>query len=110
MTPSELRELNRALAESGGHRYLAPAERGGVQEKWRSADSLTQVLWPVALDAWDLLTEPELGQVGQCPPEAGGCGWLFLDVSRAGNRRWCDMRTCGNRAKVRAHYVRTATT
>ena len=65
-------------------------------------------LWPVAIDAWDLLTEPELAQVRQCPVDAGGCGWLFLDTSRAGNRRWCDMRTCGNRAKVRAHYSRTA--
>jgi predicted RNA-binding Zn ribbon-like protein len=99
---------NEALADSAGHRFLVPAARGGVQEAWRTGDSLTLVLWPVAIDAWDLLTEPELGQVRQCPVDAGGCGWLFLDTSRAGNRRWCDMRTCGNRAKVRAHYVRAA--
>jgi predicted RNA-binding Zn ribbon-like protein len=105
--PRDLVELNGALADSAGHRFLAPAERGGVQEAWRTADSLTQVLWPVAIDAWDLLTEPELAQVRQCPTAAGGCGWLFLDVSRARNRRWCDMRTCGNRAKVRAHYSRS---
>jgi hypothetical protein len=97
-----------ALGESIGHRVLAPAERGGVREEWRPSDALSQVLWPVAIDAWDLLTEPELALVRQCPPDAGGCGWLFLDESRAGNRRWCDMRTCGNRAKVRAHYSRTA--
>lgn len=104
----DLVELNEALADSAGHRFLVPAARGGVQEAWRTGDSLTLVLWPVAIDAWDLLTEPELGQVRQCPVDAGGCGWLFLDTSRAGNRRWCDMRTCGNRAKVRAHYVRAA--
>lgn len=106
--PSDLAKLNHALGESIGHRVLAAAERGGVREEWRSSDSLAQVLWPVAIDAWDLLTEPELTLVRQCPLDAGGCGWLFLDASRAGNRRWCDMRTCGNRAKARAHYSRTA--
>ncbi|MCZ3389594.1 MAG: CGNR zinc finger domain-containing protein [Actinomycetia bacterium] len=106
--PSDVAKLNDALGESIGHRVLAAAQRGGVREEWRTADALTQVLWPVAIDTWDLLTEPELGLVRQCPPDAGGCGWLFLDTSRAGNRRWCDMRTCGNRAKVRAHYSRTA--
>jgi predicted RNA-binding Zn ribbon-like protein len=30
-----------------------------------------------------------------------GCRWVFEDTSRAGHRRWCDMATCGNRAKVR---------
>ena len=102
----DLARVNAALGESIGHRVLAPAERGGVREEWRTSDSLEQVLWPVAIDAWDLLTEPELTHVRRCPGESGGCGWLFLDESRSGNRRWCDMRTCGNRAKVRAHYSR----
>ncbi len=106
--PPDLVRLNDALGESIGHRVLAASERGGVREEWRTSDSLSQVLWPVAIDAWDLLTEPELTLVRQCPLDSGGCGWLFLDTSRAGNRRWCDMRTCGNRAKVRAHYSRTA--
>ena len=31
------------------------------------------------------------------------CGWLFLDTSRGGRRRWCSMRVCGNREKVSRH-------
>ena len=34
------------------------------------------------------------------------CVLLFLDVSKSGRRRWCDMATCGNRAKSAAHYAR----
>jgi predicted RNA-binding Zn ribbon-like protein len=34
------------------------------------------------------------------------CGWLFIDRSRAGRRRWCDMAKCGNAAKSRRHYAR----
>ncbi|MEV4016155.1 CGNR zinc finger domain-containing protein [Nonomuraea angiospora] len=31
------------------------------------------------------------------------CGWLFLDSSRGGRRRWCSMNICGNREKARRH-------
>jgi predicted RNA-binding Zn ribbon-like protein len=34
------------------------------------------------------------------------CAWLFLDTSKAGRRRWCDMADCGNAAKSRRHYAR----
>ena len=38
------------------------------------------------------------------------CVLLFLDISKSGRRRWCDMATCGNRAKAAAHYHRHHTT
>jgi len=38
------------------------------------------------------------------------CRWLFYDESRAGRRRWCDMATCGNRAKARRHRARQSET
>ena len=31
------------------------------------------------------------------------CRWVFHDTSRSGRRKWCDMSTCGNRAKVARH-------
>ena len=34
------------------------------------------------------------------------CAWLFLDTSKNHTRRWCDMKTCGNRVKVSRHYER----
>jgi predicted RNA-binding Zn ribbon-like protein len=39
---------------------------------------------------------------------AADCGYFYLDTSRSGNRRWCSMQRCGNRAKVRAHRERSA--
>jgi predicted RNA-binding Zn ribbon-like protein len=38
------------------------------------------------------------------------CRWLFYDESRSGRRRWCDMATCGNRAKARRFRARTKDT
>jgi len=61
--------------------------------------SLESVLWVVARSAADLLTSPELTKLKQCPGDE--CGWLFLDNSQNRRRQWCDMKICGNRAKVK---------
>ncbi len=49
---------------------------------------------------------------GDAPKRIRGCAhesctlW-FLDVSKAGRRRWCSMDQCGNRAKASRHYERS---
>jgi predicted RNA-binding Zn ribbon-like protein len=35
------------------------------------------------------------------------CSWVFIDSSKAGRRRWCDMAVCGNVAKAERFYART---
>jgi predicted RNA-binding Zn ribbon-like protein len=35
------------------------------------------------------------------------CRWVFFDTSRTGRRRWCDMSTCGNRAKAARHRAKS---
>jgi predicted RNA-binding Zn ribbon-like protein len=35
------------------------------------------------------------------------CSWVFIDTSKAGRRRWCDMAVCGNAAKARRFYARS---
>ncbi|RZT17007.1 putative RNA-binding Zn ribbon-like protein [Kribbella sp. VKM Ac-2569] len=51
--------------------------------------------------AVELVRGVELRQLRACPVDDGGCGWLFLDRSRNGSRRWCAMEDCGTRAKIR---------
>jgi len=60
---------------------------------------LERVLQETTRSAANLLTSEALTRVRQCSGEA--CSWLFVDTSRNGLRRWCDMKACGNRAKVR---------
>src|SRR5829696_5210301 len=69
-----------------------------------SAARLDSPLWPVAQSAAELLTSPKLGRVKLCAGK--GCGWVFVDESRNGSRRWCDSRDCGNRERVRRHLAR----
>jgi predicted RNA-binding Zn ribbon-like protein len=63
---------------------------------------LTRVLWTPILSAAELLTSEEVSKVKQCP----NCGWLFLDTSRNGLRRWCSMDFCGSKMKSRRQYQR----
>jgi predicted RNA-binding Zn ribbon-like protein len=69
-------------------------------------DALDQMLWPLVRSAIELLTAPELRRVKVCPG-LGDCGWLFLDTSKSGQRRWCSMESCGSRSKMRSYYVRS---
>jgi len=55
----------------------------------------------IAEAALDVLQTADLTRLRRCPISEGGCGWLFLDQSRNGSRRWCRMADCGNAAKAR---------
>jgi predicted RNA-binding Zn ribbon-like protein len=51
--------------------------------------------------ALDLLHSADFARLHRCPTDEGGCGWLFLDRSRNGSRRWCSMSDCGTAVKAR---------
>jgi predicted RNA-binding Zn ribbon-like protein len=55
----------------------------------------------IAEAALDALLTADLTRVRRCPVAEGGCGWLFVDQSRNGSRRWCRMADCGSAAKAR---------
>jgi predicted RNA-binding Zn ribbon-like protein len=98
----DLAILNAELEGSLG-RLRVGKEKGEKGFKWQWGDTalrLENPLGPIARSAAELLThEHAVEQVGQC--HGDNCGWLFVDLSKNHSRRWCDMRDCGNRAKVR---------
>jgi predicted RNA-binding Zn ribbon-like protein len=65
-----------------------------------SRDLEAAILGPITLSALSLLMEKDLSRTKRC--EGKECGWLFFDATKNKSRRWCEMRVCGNRAKVRA--------
>ncbi len=94
--------FNAALAEAPARRRLSGSgDAYGVEP---ATGSLAALLAPVLWSAADLLAGRRRASLRQCAnPE---CGWLFLDDSKSGNRRWCMMSACGNRAKARRHYLK----
>ena len=53
----------------------------------------------------DAIAEGTWQRLKACP--ASDCQWAFYDASRNRSAVWCDMRVCGNRAKVRGFRERT---
>jgi predicted RNA-binding Zn ribbon-like protein len=98
--------LGRALermrvAPSGKRRRGARSLELGWQELGERLDS---VIWPVVWSAASLIVSDEAARIRVC----GGpdCGWMYVDRSRNRLRRWCQMETCGTRAKSRRRYAR----
>ncbi|MFI7546480.1 CGNR zinc finger domain-containing protein [Actinoplanes sp. NPDC049599] len=73
----------------------------GLARSWRRPVLAGQLTALIARDAVATLTPPTSTRVRMCA--ADNCALIYLDTSRPGNRRWCSMDRCGNRAKVRAH-------
>jgi predicted RNA-binding Zn ribbon-like protein len=73
---------------------------------WDAADALDAPLWAVARDAGELLTKGPLERLTECASDT--CGWYFLDTTKNHSRRWCDMKGCGNRDKVRRYRSKPA--
>jgi predicted RNA-binding Zn ribbon-like protein len=59
-------------------------------------------LEPVIQSAADLLISGNLDRLKRCSNPM--CGWLYYDTSKNNSRRWCCMKTCGNRAKANKFY------
>ena len=102
----DVRLVNAFLAAALRNRRL---DIRGTAVVWswakRESDGFDSLWWPIVLAGAELLSSEDRTNVRECSGD--GCGWLFLDTSRNGRRRWCSMQGCGNRAKARRFYERT---
>lgn len=103
-----LGKLNEFLAESLPHARLDFPAAGGTAPKWgwtREPDRLDAFLWPIVRAAAELVSSPEVTRLRVCP--GPDCGWVYVDRSRNGLRRWCEMSTCGTDEKTRRRRERS---
>ncbi|HUE34715.1 MAG TPA: CGNR zinc finger domain-containing protein [Mycobacterium sp.] len=70
----------------------------------RREGTASQLLASLAADLLDLIAGVDIENVKRCAHP--GCTRLYVDSSRAKNRHWCGMGTCGNRVKVQAFRAR----
>jgi predicted RNA-binding Zn ribbon-like protein len=96
--------LNKAVRQAAQHAQLVYASRRLTWEWIDPGNNLDSILWPVSRAAAELLISEDIGYVRQCASE--DCSWLFLDKTKNHKRRWCDMKSCGNRDKARRYYRR----
>lgn len=102
--PSDLAALHEQELAALSHARLQQTG-SGVTYGWSDDLLLDRPLWAIARSAGDLLrSNDDLGRVRECG--SATCEWLFIDKSRNHTRRWCDMKDCGNAAKVRRYRQR----
>jgi predicted RNA-binding Zn ribbon-like protein len=96
--------LIEALAQGARRRLrrLGP----GFGWDWPAEAAPMVLVHRLAHQAAELLVDPRLPRVRECPGHR--CGWLFLDSSRGGQRRWCAEDDCGVLDRVRRLRARRA--
>lgn len=98
-------EVNRVLGRSAGTRRLDPLPEGGFSRIFvPTGDAFAGLMIPIVESAADTMIMEELPRVRRCADPR--CHRVFLDGTKNGLRRWCDMGTCGNRAKAARHRAR----
>ena len=100
-----LAEINRVLGRSAGTRRLEITADGTFMRAFVPVgDAFAGLLIPIVESAADALILSELLRVRRCADPR--CGRVFQDETKNGRRRWCDMATCGNRAKAARHRMK----
>jgi predicted RNA-binding Zn ribbon-like protein len=101
---AQMQVLEQQFHAAAVHRRLL-AGHAHLEWSWSGVERQAEIpLWMLAQAASDLLVSSDAELVKDCGDPT--CRWLFLDVSKNHTRRWCDMKTCGNRMKARRHHAR----
>ncbi len=91
-----LARLTELAADAYRAAELRAEANGAVRWRWSRTD-LATVRHVVVTSAIELLQTEPSPRLKQCPGDH--CGWFFLDTTKRGNRRWCQMAECGQEAK-----------
>ena len=102
-TAADLRTVNRTLRMQYVY-VLVPAADGISLGHRHVGDPVDGALARIAEGVARELSQGTPGRLRIC--ESAECREVFIDRSRTGRRRWCDMATCGNRAKAARHRAR----
>lgn len=97
-SPDTLQTIGSFLASAYANARLVPHDRA-LQWMASAEDDLERIIWEIGRAAGRLVISPRLARVRACG--ASDCGWWFVDDTKNRSRRWCDMKLCGNREKLR---------
>ncbi len=103
-TTAQVRELNHILRH-GVHYHQLRLDSDRTRYTFtQMGDRLDQARATIAGGIARFLAEEATDRLRTCANE--GCRYLYIDRSPTRRRRWCDMRTCGNQAKVARHRAK----
>jgi predicted RNA-binding Zn ribbon-like protein len=95
--------FNRLAAEAGLVVHVGIDGRAHLDS---SGSGLEGAIARLAAIVYESAVEGTWPRLKAC--SADDCRWAFYDASRNRSGTWCDMASCGNRAKVRAYRERAS--
>jgi len=98
LDPREISKVNQALKVAVRQKLVQDqngirAETVPVRSDW------TWVIARIAASLGEMLADREVERIKVCANS--DCRWVFHDPTKGRTKRWCNDRTCGNRARVR---------
>lgn len=103
--PTEpLAHFNQALAEAMAAIRVVPGPTGLAWDWPDEPKHLERVMWPLLFATGQFLTQPEAPDLRRCALPV--CGLLFAIPPGVRERRWCETKVCGHRAKALRYYRR----
>ena len=104
----DMQALQIALSAPTGSLRLVDSQSARPQLNFATDAAAADVFtFEIALSVALFLRSPQRKRLKLCANP--GCGFAFVDTSINATRRWCFMRFCGNRVKVRAFRGRQKT-
>jgi predicted RNA-binding Zn ribbon-like protein len=97
-----LNEYNAILSECLSKLQLQVTSTDATANFKNDTVSLDEPLCIIIKSSYDILTSENFRRLKECPR----CGWLFVDRTKNGKRRWCDMKVCGSKDKATRYYHR----
>lgn len=101
--PRALERVNRVLRTPYTYE-LVPAPDGVSLDHRHDGDPVDGALARLAESVAREVSQGDPARLRICANQE--CRWVFYDPSPSGRRRWCDMTTCGNRAKAARYRER----
>jgi predicted RNA-binding Zn ribbon-like protein len=97
-TRHEIAQLNAAMSVPGRQRLIQ--RQNGCRTEFEPLRSDWKwIVSRVAASAAEAIAAGSAARIKICANRE--CRWAFHDPTKAGTKRWCNDRTCGNRARVR---------
>ncbi len=97
-----LPSLTALLHKAGAHLVLRLEREAFSLSLPEAPDDLLSPVWMVVQSLQDLLLTTDLKRIKECPR----CGWVFVDTTKNGRRRWCEPEECGTADKMQRYHAK----
>ncbi len=97
-----LPSINTLLHKASAHLAISLDNDDFALALQKEPDDLLSPLWMVVQSLQDMLLTTDRKRIKECPR----CGWVFVDTTKNGRRRWCEPEECGTADKMQRYHAK----